>query len=57
MIEAALEKLSWANGMLVGQLSEEELECFNFLCEKGKASRVYQGGLGLLGLAKVKLHR
>ena len=56
MIEAALEKLSWADGMLVGQLTEEELECFDFLCEKGKASRVYKGCLGLLGLATVKLH-
>jgi len=57
MEEAALEKLEWADGILVGQLTEDELECFDYLCEKSKASRVYEGGLGLMGLAKVKIHR
>jgi hypothetical protein len=45
------------DGLYVGQLTERELETFNRLVREGRARRVYEGGSGFLGLAKVTLDR
>ena len=44
------------NGLFVGQLDDAELAAFNQACREGRAERVYQGGAGFMGLAKVKVH-
>lgn len=41
------------NGLLVGLLDQQELEWFNGMVKRGKARRVYEGGIGAFGLAKV----
>ena len=43
------------NGLFVGMLTDEELEMFERACKDGKARRVYAGGAGFMGLAKVEV--
>lgn len=43
------------DGLFVGMLDAEELEIFNEACRRYQAKRSYEGGAGLMGLAKVRL--
>lgn len=52
-----LDDLDRMEGMFVGQLNEHELRVFNNAVAKGWAERSYEGGGGLMGLAKVRLVR
>jgi hypothetical protein len=45
------------DGMFVGLLSDDEIEVFNRAVKAGQARRVYEGGGGFMGLAKVRLVR
>jgi hypothetical protein len=47
-----LERLE---GLFVGQLNDYELWLFNHAVNDGMAERVYSGGAGFMGLAKVHL--
>jgi hypothetical protein len=49
------ERLRGSNGLFVGLLSPDELEAFNYLCEKRAARRVYRGASGFMGLAQVEI--
>ena len=51
-IEAVIARV---NGLFVGQLDESEMEAFNEACNSGLAARVYEGGAGFMGLAKVRV--
>lgn len=50
------EALQRLNGLFVGQLSDDELELFEYAVSHGKARRVYEGAAGFLGLAKVAVN-
>jgi hypothetical protein len=41
-------------GLFVGQLDESELALFELAIKNGRAVRAYEGGAGLMGLAKVR---
>ena len=45
------------DGLFVGMLSDDEMELFECAVTNGKATRVYEGAAGFLGLAKVKVIR
>lgn len=49
--QEALETMRSGFGLCVGQLREDEMAAFNFLCKEGLAKRSYRGAMGLLGLA------
>lgn len=54
--EADLELLRRCNGLLVGQLNEEELAAFNRLEGAGRAERYYSHIMfGMLGLSTVRI--
>lgn len=56
--EELLQTLRRIDGLFVGQLTQEELSLFNQACDLGLARRLYEGGAGFLGLARVRsLHR
>lgn len=52
-----ISDLEQIEGLFVGQLDERELRTFERAIEDGEAVRSYEGGAGLMGLAKVKLTR
>ena len=52
--EADVEFLRGKEGWIVGQLEPGELAAFDRLCEAHLAHRSYEGGLGFMGLAKVR---
>jgi hypothetical protein len=43
------------SGLFVGMLDKDELEVFDEACRRHQAVRSYEGGAGLMGLAKVRL--
>jgi len=45
------------DGLFVGLLDQDELRVFNDAVAKGWATRSYEGGGGMMGLAKVRLVR
>lgn len=45
------------DGLFVGLLDKEELAIFDDACRHYEARRSYEGGGGLMGLAKVRLIR
>lgn len=47
--------LSRLHGLYVGDLQEAELREFNQAIQENRARRVYVGGAGFLGLAKVEV--
>lgn len=49
--------LEQIDGLFVGQLSDRELRTFERAVEDGEARRVYEGGAGFMGLAKVRVTR
>lgn len=51
------DTLSEIDGLYVGDLDDGEMEAFNEACERGEASRSYEGAGGFMGLAKVRVHR
>jgi hypothetical protein len=53
-VAAEIERL---DGLFVGQLSDDEMEAFEAAVKKGRAARSYEGVGGLMGLAKVRVHR
>lgn len=53
--KADYEAVQRLNGLHVGQLDKHEIESFNRLCEDGLARRSYEGGAGLMGVAKVRV--
>lgn len=55
MKELLRERVSKWDGFFVGMLSDDELEVFDAAVEAGVAFRSYEGGGGLMGLAKVRL--
>jgi len=48
--------LTRLDGLFVGMLTEDEVEAFSRAVKEGKARRSYEGGGGLMGLAKVRLN-
>lgn len=44
------------DGMFVGMLDDDELKAFDRAVAAGVARRSYEGGSGLMGLAKVRLN-
>lgn len=51
------EFLQRVDGLFVGQLTPEELEEFDRLCQQGDACRSYEGLGGFMGLATVRAAR
>jgi len=49
------DTLSRINGLFVGLLDEDELKIFDDACRTQDARRSYEGGAGLMGLAKVRV--
>jgi hypothetical protein len=43
------------DGLFVGQLNDYEVETFEEAIEAGVAYRAYEGGVGFMGLAKVRM--
>lgn len=52
-----MSDLERIEGLFVGQLDEREMRLFDRAVRDGLARRVYKGGAGFLGLAKVELVR
>jgi len=50
-----MTELERVDGLFVGQLDADELQRFERAVEDGDAYRSYEGGSGLMGLAKVRL--
>ena len=50
-----MSDLEQIDGLFVGQLSDKELRTFERAVEDGEARRVYEGGAGFMGLAKVRV--
>ena len=45
------------NGLFIGMFSEEEINAFNRLVDRGLARRKYVGAAGLIGLAKADIDK
>ncbi len=54
--ETARERLRSCNGLFAGQLSIDEMDAFDWLCQKGMARREYSGAAGLMGIAVVRIN-
>jgi hypothetical protein len=52
-----MSDLARMEGLFVGQLDDYEMWLFDHAVEDGMAERSYEGGAGLMGLAKVRLIR
>lgn len=51
-----VDDLDRIEGLFVGQLDEHEVRVLNRAIQDGKARRSYEGGAGLMGVARVRLN-